>query len=113
MLSIYVCLSEVNSGFFYKTAEEREQLVVAERKFVDEKVQQVIKLKNQVSLLCVLVVDCMLKACSCAGVQRPQQGLRCHQPEGEGLVHRAGQGFSSIQLQSEDLLMLFCTEQLE
>ncbi len=39
----------MNSGFFYKTADEREQLVLAERKFVDEKVKQVIKLKNQVS----------------------------------------------------------------
>ena len=45
-----LCHSEVNSGFFYKTAEEREKLVVAERQFVDEKVKQVIKLKNQVNV---------------------------------------------------------------
>lgn len=42
-------VSEVNSGFFYATAAEREKLVVAERKFVDDRVKQVIKLKNQVS----------------------------------------------------------------
>jgi hypothetical protein len=40
--------SEVNSGFFYKTARDREKLVAAERKFVDDRVKQVIKLKNQV-----------------------------------------------------------------
>ena len=33
--------SEVNSSFFYKTAEEREKLVKAERAFCDDKVQQV------------------------------------------------------------------------
>lgn len=49
---VVVCgggVSEVNSGFFYTTAAEREKLVVAERKFVDDRVKQVIKLKNQVS----------------------------------------------------------------
>ena len=40
--------SEVNSGFFYKSAEEREKLVTAERKFTDDKVRQVIALKNKV-----------------------------------------------------------------
>lgn len=40
--------SEVNSGFFYKSAEEREKLVAAERKFTDDKVQKVIELKNKV-----------------------------------------------------------------
>merc|ERR1712025_1164377 len=29
--------TEVNSGFFYKSAEEREKLVEAERKFIDDK----------------------------------------------------------------------------
>ena len=38
----------MNSGFFYKTAADREKLVVAERKFVDDRVKQVIKLKQQV-----------------------------------------------------------------
>lgn len=33
--------SEVNSGFFYKSADEREKLVKAERAFCDDKVQQV------------------------------------------------------------------------
>jgi len=38
--------SEVNSGFFYKSAEEREKLVAAERKFTDDKVRQVIAFKK-------------------------------------------------------------------
>nr|CAH7728424.1 unnamed protein product [Callosobruchus chinensis] len=38
--------SEVNSGFFYKTAEEREKLVLAEREFIVQRVQKVIALKK-------------------------------------------------------------------
>ena len=33
--------TEVNSGFFYKTAEDREKLVAAERQFVEDRVQKV------------------------------------------------------------------------
>lgn len=40
--------TEVNSGFFYKSAEEREKLVVSERKFTDDKVQKIIALKRKV-----------------------------------------------------------------
>jgi len=40
--------SEVNSGFFYKSAEEREKLVEAERRFTNDKVNKVIELKKQV-----------------------------------------------------------------
>lgn len=40
--------SEVNSGFFYKSAEEREKLVKAERKFIEERVSKIIELKNKV-----------------------------------------------------------------
>lgn len=39
--------SEVNSGFFYKTAEEREKLVAAERDFIDQRVKKVIELKKK------------------------------------------------------------------
>lgn len=39
--------SEVNSGFFYKTAEEREKLVTAERDFIDQRVRKVIALKKK------------------------------------------------------------------
>lgn len=39
--------SEVNSGFFYKTAEEREKLVAAEREFIDQRVRKVIALKKK------------------------------------------------------------------
>jgi len=40
--------TEVNSGFFYKSAEEREKLVAAERKFIDDRVQKVIEFKRKV-----------------------------------------------------------------
>ena len=40
----------VNAGFFYKTAEEREKLVAAERQFIDQRVEKVIELKKQVCL---------------------------------------------------------------
>lgn len=39
--------SEVNSGFFYKTAEEREKLVLAEREFIEQRVKKVIALKRK------------------------------------------------------------------
>merc|ERR1719337_458804 len=40
--------TEVNSGFFYKTAEEREKLVKAERAFIDKRVERIIEFKNKV-----------------------------------------------------------------
>lgn len=40
--------SEVNAGFFYHNAEQREQMVAAERRSVDEKVQKIIDLKKKV-----------------------------------------------------------------
>lgn len=40
--------SEVNSGFFYKSAEEREKLVAAERAFTDEKVKKIVEFKKKV-----------------------------------------------------------------
>ena len=43
----YLC-SEINAGFFYKSAEEREKLVASERKFIDDRVQKVIDLKKKV-----------------------------------------------------------------
>lgn len=39
--------SEVNSGFFYKTAEEREKLVLAERQFIEDRVKKIIALKKK------------------------------------------------------------------
>lgn len=33
--------TEVNSGFFYKSAEDREKLVAAEREFIDQRVRKV------------------------------------------------------------------------
>merc|ERR1712183_327939 len=40
--------TEVNSGFFYKSAEDREKLVTAERKFIEDRVQKIIELKRKV-----------------------------------------------------------------
>jgi T-complex protein 1 subunit zeta len=40
--------TEVNSGFFYKTAEDREKLVAAERKFIEDRVAKVIEFKRKV-----------------------------------------------------------------
>merc|ERR1712223_951956 len=40
--------TEVNSGFFYKSAEAREKLVVAERKFIEDRVMKVIEFKKKV-----------------------------------------------------------------
>lgn len=40
--------TEVNSGFFYKTAEEREKFLTAERKFIEDRVQKVIDFKRSV-----------------------------------------------------------------
>lgn len=43
--------SEVNSGFFYSNAEQREKLVAAERQYTDERVHKIIELKRQVRQL--------------------------------------------------------------
>merc|ERR1711998_423950 len=40
--------TEVNSGFFYNSAEQREKLVESERKFTDDKVRKVIEFKRRV-----------------------------------------------------------------
>ncbi|CAR24139.1 chaperonin-containing T-complex subunit CCT6 [Lachancea thermotolerans CBS 6340] len=40
--------TEVNSGFFYSSADQRDKLAASERKFVDEKVKKIIDLKNEV-----------------------------------------------------------------
>ncbi|EGG01330.1 uncharacterized protein MELLADRAFT_45200 [Melampsora larici-populina 98AG31] len=40
--------TEVNSGFFYSSAEQREKLVESERKFIDARVKKIIELKRRV-----------------------------------------------------------------
>merc|ERR1719229_886622 len=40
--------SEVNAGFFYSSAEQRDKLVESERKFTDEKVRKIVELKRKV-----------------------------------------------------------------
>jgi len=39
--------SEVNSGFYYNSAEQREKMVAAERKWVDERTQLILDLKKK------------------------------------------------------------------
>ncbi|CAF2917367.1 unnamed protein product [Rotaria sp. Silwood2] len=39
---------EVNVGFFYRNAEERDRLVASECKFIDDRVQKVVELKRKV-----------------------------------------------------------------
>jgi T-complex protein 1 subunit zeta len=45
---------EVNSGFFYSSAEQREKLVESERRFIDAKLQKIVALKD---LVCDQAVD--------------------------------------------------------
>lgn len=40
--------TEINSTFYYSTAEQREKLVESERKFVDDKLRKIVELKKQV-----------------------------------------------------------------
>ncbi|CDK26200.1 unnamed protein product [Kuraishia capsulata CBS 1993] len=40
--------TEVNSGFYYSSADQREKLVASERKFVDAKLKKIVDLKNEV-----------------------------------------------------------------
>ncbi|KAI9043761.1 chaperonin-containing T-complex subunit CCT6 [Aspergillus affinis] len=40
--------SEINSGFYYSSAEQRDKLVESERKFVDAKLQKIVELKKEV-----------------------------------------------------------------
>eukprot|EP00198_Chlamydomonas_reinhardtii_P005174 XP_001694510.1 T-complex protein, zeta subunit [Chlamydomonas reinhardtii] len=40
--------SEVNSGFFYSSADQREKLVAAERAYTDERVHKIIELKKKI-----------------------------------------------------------------
>lgn len=39
--------SEVNSGFYYNSAEQREKMVAAERKWVDDRTQMILDLKKK------------------------------------------------------------------
>jgi hypothetical protein len=38
--------TEVHSGFFWSNAEQREKLIKSERQFTDDKVLQIVELKN-------------------------------------------------------------------
>jgi T-complex protein 1 subunit zeta len=40
--------TEVNSGFFYSSAEQRDKLVESERRFVDDKLRKIVDFKKQV-----------------------------------------------------------------
>ncbi|KAK3385706.1 chaperonin Cpn60/TCP-1 family [Podospora didyma] len=40
--------TEINSSFFYSSAEQRDKLVESERRFVDAKLKKIVELKNEV-----------------------------------------------------------------
>lgn len=40
--------SEINSGFYYNSAAQRDKLVASERRFVDDKLKKIVELKNEV-----------------------------------------------------------------
>lgn len=40
--------SEINSGFYYSSAAQREKLVESERRFVDDKLKKIVELKKEV-----------------------------------------------------------------
>ncbi|KAH7325030.1 TCP-1/cpn60 chaperonin family-domain-containing protein [Stachybotrys elegans] len=40
--------TEINSGFFYSSAEQREKLVESERRFIDAKLKKIVELKKEV-----------------------------------------------------------------
>ena len=44
--------SEINSGFFYNSADQREKMVAAEREYTDERVRKIIELKKLVCEVC-------------------------------------------------------------
>ena len=52
ILSLNVSLeyekSEINSSFYYSSAEQRDKLVESERRFVDEKLRKIVELKKEV-----------------------------------------------------------------
>uniref|UniRef100_A0A8C9KXC2 Chaperonin containing TCP1 subunit 6B n=1 Tax=Panthera tigris altaica TaxID=74533 RepID=A0A8C9KXC2_PANTA len=52
---------EVSSGFFYKSAEEKEKLVKAERKFIEDRVQKIIDLKDKVCGIDPFSLDALAK----------------------------------------------------
>lgn len=46
--STKIIFSEVNSGLFYKTAAERERLLLAEREYITRRVLKIIELKHEI-----------------------------------------------------------------
>ncbi|PNS21307.1 T-complex protein 1 subunit zeta [Sphaceloma murrayae] len=40
--------SEINSGFYYSSADQRDKLVESERRFVDDKLRKIVELKKEV-----------------------------------------------------------------
>lgn len=58
--------SEVNSGFFYSSAEQREKLVESERRFIDARLKKIVELKNHV---------CDQKVDAVEGVQGKSKGF--------------------------------------
>jgi len=79
-VSLPLC-SEVNAGFFYHDADQREKMVAAERRFTDARVEKIIELKKKVlycsTVLCRAVLYCAVLCC----VVLCRAGLYCAVPE--------------------------------
>lgn len=63
--------SEINSGFFYSNAEQREAMVTAERAVIDDKVNKIIELKRKVAGVSVYwVLMCAARHTGCTVAHR-------------------------------------------
>lgn len=72
-LSLEYEKSEVNSGFFYSSADQREKLVAAERKYTDDRVREVSARDGALTLTSVAVLFAI-------------RGGRCGSPAVSGVV---------------------------
>ena len=73
------CCAQVNSGFFYSSAEQRERLVRAERQVTTERVQKIIDLKREARIPGVLlrpVAALLLLTCEHASADRVAAAAR-------------------------------------
>ncbi|CAA7025753.1 unnamed protein product [Microthlaspi erraticum] len=74
--------SEINAGFFYSNAEQREAMVTDERRSVDERVKKIIELKNKVCA----GNDCSFVILNQKGIDPPSLDLLAR----EGGIEREG-----------------------
>lgn len=88
--------SEVNSGFFYSSAEQRDKLVEAERAFTDEKVKKIIELKRKV---CTQENGCTFVVLNQKGIDPPSLDMFAK----EGMI-----GIRRVKRRNMERLTLCC-----